>query len=54
MFNLMLFLLTLLRMSKTLLHNVSSLVRSNESSACEIPVVTYCLHIFVLANRSKA
>ena len=39
-----------------LLHNVSSLVGSNESLAFEIPVVTYCLYIifFVLANRAKA
>ena len=36
-----------------LLHNVSSLVGSNGSLASEIPVVTYFLHIFVLANRAK-
>ena len=36
-----------------LLHNVSSLVGSNESLAFEIPVITYCLYIFVLANRAK-
>ena len=36
-----------------LLHNVSTLVASNESLAFKIPVVTYCLYIFVLANRAK-
>ena len=36
-----------------LLHNVSSLVGSNESLAFEIPAVTYCMYIFVLANRAK-
>ena len=36
-----------------LLHDVSSLVGSNKSLAFEIPVVTYCLYIFVLANRAK-
>ena len=35
------------------LHNISSLVGSNESLVFEIPVVTYCLYIFVLANRAK-
>ena len=35
-------------------HNrVSSLVGINESLAFEIPMVTYCLYIFVLANRAK-
>ena len=36
-----------------LLHNVSSLVGSNESLAFEIPVDTYCLYIFLLANCAK-
>ena len=36
-----------------LLHNVSSQVGSKGSLAFEIPVVTYCLYIFVLANRAK-
>ena len=36
-----------------LLHNVSSLVGSNESLAFEIPMVTYYLYIFVSANRAK-
>ena len=36
-----------------LLHNVSSLVGSNESLAFEIPMVTYYLFIFVSANRAK-
>ena len=35
-------------------HNrVSSLVGINESLAFEIPMVTYCLYVFVLANRAK-
>ena len=38
-----------------LLHNhVSSLVGSNESLAFEIPMVTYCLYIFFLANRARS
>ena len=36
-----------------LLHNMSSLVGSNENLAVEIPVVIYCLYIFVLANRAR-
>ena len=35
------------------LRNVSSLVGSNGSLAFEIPVVTYCLYIFVLTNRAE-
>ena len=37
-----------------LLHNhVRSLVGSNERLTFEISMVTYCLYIFVLANRAK-